>query len=105
MSLSPRGVGDSAEWEGSFRRRISKESRQAARRKPAPAGANGWLRVSMCQIASVSLRGEFDLGDLGAALAAEAALGVLVALGVERVLAGVHRGLEQAPAQIARAVL
>jgi len=40
---------------GSFRRRMSKESRQAARRKPAPAGAKGWLGVSMCQIASVSL--------------------------------------------------
>jgi hypothetical protein len=48
--------GDRAKWEGSFRRRNSIESRQAARRKPAPAGANGWLRVSMCQIASVSLR-------------------------------------------------
>jgi transposase len=42
---------------------------------------------------------EVDLGDLGAALAAQAALGVLVALGVERVLAGVQRGLE---VQIAR---
>src|SRR4030095_13789827 len=51
------------------------------------------------------LSGELDLGDLGAALAAQAALGVLVALGVERVLARVHRGLEQAPAQVPRAVL
>jgi hypothetical protein len=59
----------------------------------------------MCQIASASFLESFDLGDLGAALAAQAALGVLVALGVERVLAGVHGGLEQAPAQIARSVL
>ena len=28
---------------GSLRRRISKASRQAARRKPAPAGAKGWF--------------------------------------------------------------
>jgi hypothetical protein len=33
-----------------------KEGRQAARGKTAPAGAKGWLRESMCQIASVSLR-------------------------------------------------
>jgi hypothetical protein len=39
---------------GSLRRRNSKEGRQAARRKAAPAGAKGWLRVSTCQIASVS---------------------------------------------------
>jgi hypothetical protein len=35
-----------------------RKGRQAARRKAAPpaAGAKGWLRVSMCQIASVSRR-------------------------------------------------
>ncbi len=38
----------------SLRWRISIENRQAARRKGAPAGAKGWLRVSMCQIASAS---------------------------------------------------
>ncbi len=32
------------------------EGRHAASRCGAPAGANGWLRVSMCQIASASLR-------------------------------------------------
>src|SRR5215210_3387659 len=47
-------VEDRAKWEARSGRRISKESRQAARRKRAPAGAKGWLRVSMCQIASVS---------------------------------------------------
>src|SRR5512132_2716292 len=51
------------------------------------------------------LPAEVDLADLGSALAAEPALGVLVALLVERVLAGVHRRLEEPPAQIARAVL
>src|SRR5687767_12027732 len=30
VSIAPLACGDQAEWEGSFRRRISKESRQAA---------------------------------------------------------------------------
>ena len=51
------------------------------------------------------LAGQLDLGDLGAALAAQAALGVLVALGVVGVLAGVQRGLEERPAQVLGAVL
>ena len=32
------------------------KDRQAARGSVAPLGAKGWLRVSMCQIASASLR-------------------------------------------------
>src|SRR6266550_2802708 len=40
----------------SHRRRISDMGRHAARGVVAPAGAKGWLRVSMYQIASVSLR-------------------------------------------------
>ena len=71
----------------------------------APAGAKGWLRVSMYQIASVELAGEVDLRDLRAALAAEAALGALVALAVERVRGRGDRGLHQPPAQISGAVL
>ena len=66
----------------------------------APAGAkglNGWLRVSMYQIASVELAGEVDLRDLRAALAAEAPLGALVALAVERVRGGVRSRLPSAP--------
>ena len=46
-------------YRGSLRRRMSKKDCQAVRREMAPAGAkglNGWLRVSMYQIASVSLR-------------------------------------------------
>ena len=53
VSIAPAAWG-LGEMGGSFRRRISKESRQAARRQRAPAGAKGSLRVSMCQIASVS---------------------------------------------------
>src|SRR3954464_7818363 len=48
---------------------------------------------------------EVDLGDLGSALAAEAARGALGAVLVGRVRAGVQRRLEQRPTQIARAVL
>jgi hypothetical protein len=42
------------------------------------------------------LSGEVDLGDLGAALAAEALLGALVALGVDGVVAGVQGGFDSA---------
>jgi hypothetical protein len=49
--------------------------------------------------------GEVDLGDPGATLFAEAVFGLLVAAGVEGVAAGVGRGLEQRPAEVAGAVL
>src|SRR5687768_4255171 len=48
---------------------------------------------------------DVDLGDSGAALFAEAALGGLVALGVGGVAQRVHGGFEHRPAQILRAVL
>src|SRR5829696_5275438 len=51
------------------------------------------------------LSGEVDLGDLGAALAAQALLGALIALGVDGVAAGLQRGFEKRPAQVARALL
>ena len=51
------------------------------------------------------LSGDVDLGDLGAALATEAALVALVALGVGRVAEGVHGGFEHRPAQVLRALL
>ena len=53
--------------------------RQAARGLVAPAGAKGWLRVSMCQIAWASCAGELDAGDFGAALFAQPLLRPLVA--------------------------
>jgi hypothetical protein len=64
LSIAPwcRGSGVMG---GSFRWRISKESRQAARRQGAPAGAKGWLRVSMCQKASASLRERSIWATLG----------------------------------------
>src|SRR5436305_7075334 len=44
--------------------------------------------------------GDVDLGDLGTALLAQPALGLLVALAVERMATGVLRGLDQRPAQV-----
>src|ERR687897_1629853 len=49
--------------------------------------------------------GDVDLGDLGAALLAEPALGALVALRVGGVAQRVHRRLQQRPAQIGGPVL
>jgi hypothetical protein len=49
--------------------------------------------------------GEIDLGDLPAALAADAVFELLVALCVDGVAAGDRGGVDQRPAQIARPVL
>jgi hypothetical protein len=49
--------------------------------------------------------GEVDLGDLGAALLAEAELRSFVAVAVGGVVAGVARGFDQRPAQVAGPVL
>src|SRR3989442_3100945 len=49
--------------------------------------------------------GNVDLGDLGAALASEAAFVALVALPVDGMRAGVGCRLQQRPAQVARAAL
>jgi hypothetical protein len=51
------------------------------------------------------LAGEVDLRDLRAALLAEAFLGALIALLVDREVAGIQRGFEQRPAQVPGAVL
>src|SRR6516225_9353402 len=51
------------------------------------------------------LASELDLGDFRAALAAEAALGALVALFVERVRGRVDRCFHQPPAQVSGSVL
>jgi hypothetical protein len=56
VSLAPSMCGDLAKSERLVRRGMSKKSRHAARRNGAPAAAMGRFRVSMCQVASVSLR-------------------------------------------------
>jgi hypothetical protein len=48
---------------------------------------------------------EVDLGDLGAALLADPRFRLLVALAVGGVGAGVRGGLDERPAQLARALL
>src|SRR5215210_9113232 len=49
--------------------------------------------------------GNVDLGDLGAPLLAEPALGCLVAVGVGRMSERVHGGFEHRPAQVAGPLL
>src|SRR5918996_4772874 len=49
--------------------------------------------------------GEVDLGDLGAALFADAGFGLLVALAVDRMRAGVRGCFDERPAEIARSLL
>ena len=49
--------------------------------------------------------GEVDLGDLGAALFADAFLRLLVAVAVDGCGAGVGGGLDERSAQVARALL
>src|SRR5438093_8541996 len=49
--------------------------------------------------------GEVDLGDLGAALFADAGFRLLVAVAIDRSGAGVGGGLDQRPAEIARPLL
>jgi hypothetical protein len=65
VSIAPSGRGDLAKSEWLVRRCMPEMSRQAARRNGAPAGAKGWFRVSMCQIASVSLRARSIWATLG----------------------------------------
>src|SRR5712691_3584756 len=48
---------------------------------------------------------QLDAGDLGTALATEAALGALVALDVARIAGGLGGGLDERPAQVFGAVL
>ena len=65
ISLSPHLTSRIRCHRGSLRWRSSKMGCQAARRKMAPAGAKGWLRVSMYQIASVSWRARSICATLG----------------------------------------
>src|SRR5881396_2953087 len=48
-------IGGQGRWEFAPVAHLLRD-RQAARGSVAPLGAKGWLRVSMCQIASASLR-------------------------------------------------
>src|SRR6266540_2525917 len=105
MSLSPRRVA------GTWRNRSGSSGGACPKRAVRRLDERGTCRseglVSGEHVPDRfgEFAGQLDLSDLGAALAAEAALGVLVALGVVGVLAGVQRGLEQRPAQVLGAVL
>src|SRR6188472_3082896 len=75
-----------------LRWRISKTGCQAARRNVAPAGANGWLRVSMYQIASVSFLARSIWATLAPRWRPRRRLVRWIALRVERMGGGVDRG-------------
>jgi hypothetical protein len=49
--------------------------------------------------------GEVDLGDLGAALFADASLGPLVAVAIDRCGAGVGGGFDECPAEVSGSLL
>ena len=74
---------------GSFRWRNSKGSRQAARRKGGACRSEGLVAGEHVPDRFGELAGKVDLSDLGAALTAEAALGALITLAVDGVVAGV----------------
>src|SRR6266550_7314120 len=84
---------------------MSEVSRQAARRKGGTCRSEGLVVGEHVPDRLGQSASEVDLGDLGAALAAQAALGVLVAVAVVGVFAGVQSGFEQRPAQVLGAVL
>jgi hypothetical protein len=79
--------------------------RQAARGSGGACRGEGLVAGERVPDRFGEAAGEVDLGDLGAALCAEPLFGVLVAVAVERVAAGVHGCFDQRPAQVARPVL
>jgi transposase len=68
--------------------------------KAAPGGREGLVGGEHVPDRFGELSGDVDLGDLGAALLAEAALGALGALRVGGMAQRVHRRFEQRPAQV-----
>ena len=93
-------------WEG-LRSGSASQLRafDVARDYAAPAGAKGSVGGQHVPDRLGESAGQVDLGDLGAALAAQPGLGAPVALGVDRMTAGVGSRLDQRPAQILRSVL
>ena len=92
-------------YRGSLRRRSLKKGCQAAKQKSGACRSEGSLRVSMYPDRLAETPREVDLSDPGAALATEAALGLLAAPAVDRTRTRGDRCLHQPPAQIAGAVL
>jgi hypothetical protein len=56
--------------------------------------------VSMCQMASASLRAIWTRATAGPRLLAEPLLGALVVVAIDRVAGGVGGGLDERPAQV-----
>src|SRR2546421_5212480 len=95
-------------YRGSLRRRMSKKGLSGSQARNGAFRSEGLERLVAGQHVPDrlgQLASELDLRDFRAALAAQAPLGALVALLVERMRGGVDRCFHQPPAQISGAVL
>src|SRR4249919_2331892 len=104
MSLWPTRREDQAESDASLSG-ASPKGRSGRQTKSGASWSEGLVSRKHVPNRVGEPAGDVDLGDLGAALAAEPLPVSLVALRVGGVLEGVHGPLEQRPAQIAGAVL
>src|SRR6266496_5271794 len=103
MSLWPPRRGGPGHWM--FAPGASPKGRSGRQTKSGTFGSERLVAGEHVPDRDGQLPCDVDLGDLGPALLAEPALVSLVALGVGGVAQGVHRRLEQRPAQVARALL
>ena len=97
-------VGGDGRWEFAPVAQFLRD-RQAARGSVAPAGSEGLVAGEHVPDRFGEPAGEVDLGDLGAALFADARFRLLVAVAIDAVGAGVGGGLDERPAEIAGALL
>src|SRR5918995_2303562 len=104
MSLWPPHREDQAKSDGSLAG-ASPKGRSGRRRKSGASGSELLLAGKHVPDRVGEPPRDVDLGDLGAALLAEPALGSPVALRVGGVSERVHRRLEQGPAQVGGPVL
>ena len=102
MSLWPPRREDQAKSDVRSRAHIQKGG-QAARRKVAPLGANSSIASEHVPDRFGQPAGDVDLGDLGAALLAEPALRLLIALAVGGMREAAW-SLRERPAQVARSL-
>ena len=101
MSLSPPRREDQAGWEAGCGDAIPKgPSRGQTKSGASRSGSEGLVIDEHVPDRGCESAGDVDLGDLGAALAAQAALGVLVAVAIGAVPERVHGRFEHRPAQV-----
>src|ERR671911_1451531 len=104
MSLWPPRREDQAKSERSLGAHVQR-GRSGRQTKSGASGSEPLVAGEHVPDRVREPAGDVDLGDLGAALLAEPALRALVARRVDGVAEGLHRRLDQRPAQIGRPVL